>query len=415
MPIAIRRHRLSKAHQSHSDWSYAMPVIQINRSSKRRWLLLATFLGIIAAGGGSYWFWPQTQSPGSSRASTRAATPVTVAVVSRRDVPIYVSGLGTVQASNTVKIASQVDGKLERVLFTEGQHVEKGDLLAKIDPRPYQAALDQAKAKKDQDAALLVAAEKDLIRSQTLALKNYQSQQVVDQQQAKVDQLKASIAADQAAIENAQTQLDYTNIVAPIGGRIGMRLVDPGNLLRASDAAAITGLVATRPAAVVFTLPARVLPDIRDASARGPVEVVAFDQDNRGQLATGTLLLIDNAIDQATATVRLKAMFANEDEALWPGSFVNARVRLETRPNALVVPATAVQRGPQGLFTWIVTDGNVAQPRTIQVEATSGNLTIVVSGVAEGERVVTDGQYKLQSNAPVSITSTQVAASGDSP
>ena len=392
-----------------------MRTIQIDRSSKRGWVLPATLVAVIAVGGSAYWFWPQGQAPSSSRVSARAAIPVTVAIAARHDVPIYVSGLGTVQASNTVKIASQVDGKLERVHFTEGQYVEKGDLLAKIDPRPYQAALDQAKAKKDQDAALLVAAEKDLIRSQTLALKNYQSQQIVDQQQAKVDQLKASIAADQAAIETAQTQLDYTNIVAPIGGRIGMRLIDPGNLLRAADAAAITGLVATRPAAVVFTLPARHLPDLRDASARGPVEVAAFDQDNRHQLATGTLLLIDNAIDQATATVRLKAMFANEDEALWPGSFVNARVRLETRPSALVIPAVAVQRGPQGLFTWIVTDGNVAQPRTIQVDATSGNLTIVTSGLAEGERVVTDGQYRLQTNAPVSITSSQLAASGDAP
>jgi membrane fusion protein, multidrug efflux system len=390
-----------------------MPVIQIDRSPNRHWVLLATFLAIIATGGASYWFWPQGQSQGSSRVASRAATPVSIAVVSRRDVPIYVSGLGTVQASNTVKIATQVDGKLEQVHFTEGQHVEKGDLLAKIDPRPFRAALDQAKAKKDQDAALLVAAEKDLVRSQTLALKNYQSQQIVDQQQAKVDQLKASIAADEAAIETAQTQLDYTNIAAPIGGRIGMRLVDPGNLLRAADA--ITGLVAIRPAAVVFTLPARHLQDLRDASARGPVEVTAFDQDNRRELATGTLLLIDNAIDQATATVRLKAMFANEDEALWPGSFVNARVRLETRPNALVIPAVAVQRGPQGLFTWIVTGGNVAQPRTIQVDATSANLTIVTSGVAEGDRVVTDGQYKLQTNAPVSITSSQLAASGDAP
>jgi multidrug efflux system membrane fusion protein len=391
-----------------------MRAILIDRSSKRGWVLPAMFVAV-AAGGSAYWFWPQGQSPGMTRVSARAAIPVTVAIAARRDVPIYVSGLGTVQASNTVKIASQVDGKLERVLFTEGQYVEKGDLLAKIDPRPYQAALDQAKAKKDQDAALLVAAEKDLVRSQTLALKNYQSQQIVDQQQAKVDQLKASIAADQAAIETAQTQLDYTNIVAPIGGRIGMRLVDPGNLLRAADAAAITGLVATRPAAVVFTLPARLLQDLREASARAPVEVTAFDQDNRRQLATGTLLLVDNAIDQATATVRLKAMFANADEALWPGAFVNARVRLATRPSALVIPATAVQRGPQGLFTWVVTDGNVAQPRTIQVDATSGNLTIVTSGLAEGERVVTDGQYKLQTNAPVSITSTQVAAWGVAP
>jgi multidrug efflux system membrane fusion protein len=393
-----------------------MRVIRIGRSAKRRWVLPAIFLAIILAGGGAYWFWQQGHSPSSStRVSARAATPVTIAIASRRDVPIYVSGLGTVQASYTVKVSSQVDGKLQAVHFIEGQHVEKGALLAKIDPRPYQAALDQAKAKKDQDAALLVAAEKDLIRSQTLALKNYQSQQIVDQQQAKVDQLKASIAADEAAIETAQTQLDYTNIVAPIGGRIGMRLVDPGNLLRAADAVAIAGMVATRPAAVVFTLPARFLQDLRDASSRGPVEVVAFDQDNRRQLAAGTLMLIDNAIDQATATVRLKAMFANDEEALWPGAFVNARVRLETRPGALVIPAAAVQRGPKGLFTWIITDGNVAQPRTIEVDATSDNLTIVTSGLAEGERVVTDGQYKLQTNAPVSITSSQLATRGAAP
>src|SRR5262245_3906775 len=350
MPIGIRRRRLAKPHQCTTRLGSTMRAIQVNSSSKRRWALPAMFVAIIAIGGGIHWFWPQGQASSSNRAAARAAIPVTVAIAARRDVPIYVSGLGTVQASNTVKIASQVDGKLEQVIFTEGQHVEKGDVLAKIDPRPFQAALDQAKAKKDQDAALLVAAEKDLIRSQTLALKNYQSQQVVDQQQAKVDQLKASIAADQAAIETAQTQLDYTSIVAPIGGRIGIRLLDPGNLVRVADA--ITGLVAMRPAAVISTLPARYLLDLREASTRGPVEVTAFDQDNRRQLATGTLLLVDNAIDQATATVRLKAMFANEDEALWPGSFVNARVRLETRPNAVIITAAAVQRGPQGLFAW---------------------------------------------------------------
>jgi multidrug efflux system membrane fusion protein len=387
--------------------------MQIGRLSQRRWVLPAAFLCIILAGGGIYWFWQQGHTP-SARASARVPASVTIAIAARRDVPIYASGLGTVQASYTVKVSSQVDGKLERVHFTEGEYIEKGALLAKIDPRPYQAALDLAKAKKDQDAALLVAAEKDLIRSQTLALKNYQSQQIVDQQQAKVDQLKASIAANEAAIETARTQLDYTNIVAPISGRIGMRLVDPGNLLRAADAAPIVGMVATRPAAIVFTLPARLLQNLRDASSRGPVEVTAFDQDG-SQLSTGTLLLIDNAIDQSTATVRLKAMFANDDEALWPGAFVNARVRLETRPHALVIPAAAVQRGPHGLFTWIVTEGNVAQPRTIQVDATSGNLTIVRSGLTEGERVVTDGQYKLQTNAPVSITSSQLASGGGAP
>jgi membrane fusion protein, multidrug efflux system len=362
----------------------------------------------LAAGGALYWYLVQGSAPAhAARPVTRATIPVSVAVSARQDVPLYLSGLGTVQASFTIAIHSQVDGKLQEVLFTEGQQVKKGDVLIKIDARLYQAALDQAKAKKAQDQAQLIAADKDLTRSKTLALSNIASQQVVDQQQGKVDQLKASLAADDAAIETAQTQLEYTSITAPSDGRVGVRLVDPGNIVHASDQAALATLVLTRPSAVMFTLPARTLDDVRDAMARGPVEVTAFDQDNRRPLATGTLLLVDNQIDQATATIRLKAMFPNDDDKLWPGEFVNARVLLETRRHVLAVPSAAVQRGPQGLFTWVVTADNAAVLRPIDVGPTAGNLTIVTSGLREGETVVIDGQYKLQPNSPVPVTAPQ--------
>ena len=211
---------------------------------------------------------------------------------------------------------------MQEVPFAEGQLVKKGDVLARIDPRLFQAALDQAKAKKAQDAAQLVAAQKDLTRFKTLALKSFETEQNVDLQQAKVDQLKATIDADAAAIEVAVTQLEYTTITAPSDGRLGVRLVDPGNVVHASDAASIATLVQTRPATVLFTLPARVLDDVRQAMTGGPVEVLAFDQDNQRQLSSGTLLMVDNAIDQTTATIRLKATFANDDERLWPGEFV---------------------------------------------------------------------------------------------
>ena len=305
------------------------------------------------------------------------AVQVSVADAARRNVPIYLTGLGTVQASNMVALHAQVDGKLQEVLFTEGQMVHKGDILAKIDPRLYQAAFDQAKAKKAQDEALLVSAEKDLARFKGLALKGFETQQNIDQQQAKVDQLKAAIEADTAAIESAQTQLDYTTITAPIDGRIGVRLVDPGNIVHANDQGALATVTQTRPTAVLFTLPASWLDDVRAALKRGPVAVTAFDQDNRKQLATGQLLLIDNVIDQTTASIRLKAMFPNDDEVLWPGEFVNARLLLETRNDVLTIPPTAVQRGPNGVFTWLVTERGTVQMRPLKLGPTSGNDVIV--------------------------------------
>ena len=382
---------------------------------RRRNVLIAVVLTVFAAGGILYWYW--AQGPDPSRAAVRpgrAAVPVSVATASRQDVPIYVTGLGTVQASFTIGIHSQVDGILKEVLFTEGQRVKKGDVLARIDPRLFQAALDQAKGKKLEDIAMLGAAEKDLARSKTLVARNIATQQTVDQQEAKVDQLKASIAANEGAIETAQTQLDFTTIAAPSDGRIGVRRVDPGNLVRASDTGPIVTLVQTQPSAVLFTLPMQILDDLRDAMARGPVEVTAFDQNNRRLLSTGQLLLIDNAIDQATATIRLKAMFANDDERLWPGEFVNARVLVETRRDALAVPTPAVQRGQQGLFAWVVTANNTVEPRRIELGPASGDLTIVTAGLAEGDRVVTNGQYRLQANAPVAITSA-AAATGSAP
>jgi multidrug efflux system membrane fusion protein len=351
--------------------------------------------------------------PQPARAATtasRPAIPVRVATVARRDVPVYVTGLGSAQASFTIAIHSQVDGIMQEVMFVEGAKVKKGDVLARIDPRLYQAALDQAKAKRMQDAALLVSAAKDLQRSQDLAARDVATHQLVDQQQARVDQLKATIAADEAAIETAQTQLDYTFIRAPSDGRVGVRQVDPGNLVHASDTRPIATLVLAQPAAVMFTLPMQYLDDVRAALAHGPVEVTALDQHNARTLSAGTLLLIDNIIDQATATIRLKAMFPNTDERLWPGEFVNARVRVETRANALVMPTTAVQRGAQGLFAWVVSETSTALARPVKLGPTAGDQTVVTQGLEAGDRVVTDGQYKLQLNAPVAIVTSAAEA-----
>lgn len=349
----------------------------------------------------------------TAHSAAAASVPVTVAAAAKRDLPIYLTGLGTVQASFTVGIRSQVDGKLEAVLFTEGQRVKKGDVLARIDPRLYVASLDQAKARKMQDQAQLVSAEKDLSRSRTLVDKSFQTQQVVDQQQSKVDQLIASLNADDAAIETAQAQLDYTLITAPSDGRMGVRNIDPGNIVRTSDSAAIATLTLTRPAAVLFTLSARWLNDVRDAMERGPVEVTAYSQDNTRVLGKGTLLLIDNFVDQASATMRLKAMFANEDERLWPGDFVNAKVLLDTRHNVVTVPSSAIQRGPDGIFTWVVTPADTVEVRTITSGPTTGDQTIVTDGLADGERVVVDGQYKLRPNSRVAVSMLAAAAKQD--
>jgi multidrug efflux system membrane fusion protein len=376
----------------------------------RRAVVIAATVAAFAVLGLGYWYWSQGPDPAHAARTARVAVPVSVATASRQDVPIYLTGLGTVQALFTVAIHAQVDGKLQDVLFKEGQRVNRGDVLAKIDPRLYQAALDQAKAHKAQDEAALIAALKDLERFHTLVAKNAETQQNLDLQQAKVDQTKASIDADDAAIETAQTNLDYTNIVATNDGRMGVRMVDPGNIVHASDQAAIAILTQTEPITVTFTLPAQNLDDVRDAMARGTVDVAAYDRNNARLLSSGTLTTIDNLIDPTTATFRLKATFTNADEKLWPGEFVNARMLVDTRKDVVVIPPLAVQRGPHGLFTWVVKQDNTVEPRPIQTSATSGDSTIVASGVNDGERVVIDGQYKLQTNSLVTITAPSTAA-----
>jgi multidrug efflux system membrane fusion protein len=310
--------------------------------ARRRVLVISTVVVAVAFAGVGAWYRLERAEPDGVVKAAAAPVPVAVAIASREDLPIYLSGLGVVQASFTVGIRPQVDGKLEQILFKEGQHVRKGDVLAKIDPRLYQAALDSAKAKKEQDEAQLISARKDLQRSRTLVNQFFETKQVVDQQQAKVEQVMAMVDADRATIETAQTNLDYTSIVAPSDGRMGVRLIDPGNIVHASDSSPIVTLTLTQPSAVMFTLSARSLDDVRDALASGPVEVTAFSQDNRRTLGKGTLLLIDNMVDQASATMRMKAMFANEDEQLWPGDFVNARVSLKVVRGALRIPSAAI-------------------------------------------------------------------------
>jgi membrane fusion protein, multidrug efflux system len=375
-------------------------------------IFLISAFGVALAGAGLlYWYGTQGADPAhAARAQGRAAVPVSLATASRQDVPIFLTGLGTVQALFTVAIHSQVDGKLQDVFFKEGQPVKKGDVLAKIDPRLFQAALDQAKAKQAQDEAALIAAQKDLERFKALVLKHFETEQNVDQQQAKVDQSKAAIDADKAAIETAQTQFDYTDVVATSDGRMGVRMVDPGNIVHASDQAAIGILTQTRPTNVVFTLPAQTLDDVRDALARGAVEVAAYDRDNVRLLSNGKLSMVDNLIDQATATYRLKATFDNADERLWPGEFVNARLLLETRKDAVVIPPVAVQRGPHGLFAWVLKPDKTVEPRPIQIGPATHDRTIVTSGLNDGDQVVTDGQYKLQINSPVTITAPRTSA-----
>jgi multidrug efflux system membrane fusion protein len=375
--------------------------------TKRPWtgrkaIILALLL-VLAAGFASYFVWRGAKPAEASR-SGPPPVPVSIANAARKDVPIYLTGLGTVQATFTVGIHSQVDGKLQDVFFKEGQHVKKDDVLAKIDPRLFQAALDQAKAKRAQDASALIALQKDLQRFSTLGSKGFETQQNLDQQQAKVDTMKATIMADEALIETAQTQLDYTDIKAPSDGRMGMRLVDPGNIVRASDAGMMAMLVQAQPALGTFTLPAQTLDQVREAMKRGPVEAVAYDRDNRNVLSTGTLQTIDNQIDQATASYKLKASFPNVDEKLWPGEFINVHIQVETRAQAVVVPNTAIQRGPKGMFVWLLTDKNTAVQKPVQTGPQVGDVTIVEAGVSTGDRVVTGGQYKLKANAPVSIS-----------
>jgi multidrug efflux system membrane fusion protein len=337
------------------------------------------------------------------------AIAVDSADVANAEVPIYFSGLGTVQAFYTVTVTARVDGELQKVAFTEGQTVHKGDLLAQIDPRPNQAAYEQALATKAKDLAQHANAQRDLDRYTLLQPQDLASKQTVDTQRAMVDQLGAQIKADEAMIDNARTQLEYTRIASPIDGRTGIRLVDPGNIVHAADTTGIVVVTQVQPISVIFTLPEEDLPAVGAALAAGPVSVTIVSRDGATVLDQGTLSLIDNEIDQATGTAKLKATFSNAHNTLWPGQYVNARVLVRTLHNALTLPTTALQLGPDGPFTYVIKPDSTVEVRQLKIGEESGGLTVVNAGLALHEKVVTSNQYRLQAGVHVRAASAEAS------
>jgi multidrug efflux system membrane fusion protein len=341
--------------------------------------------------------------------------PVVLAKVAQQDVPIWLEGLGTVTPIATVNVKSQVDGRLERVAFKEGQSVKKGDLLAQIDPRPFGIKLEQAQAAYARDAAQLANAKRNLERYKQLRTENLIPQQQVDDQQAMVDQLSAALKADQAPIDDARLSLDYAHITSPIDGVTGVRLVDPGNLVHPSDPGGLVVVTQLDPIAVMFTLPEDDLPRVSKALAAGQVTVDAMSRDGSQKLAAGEVALVDNQINQATATIRVKAIFPNPERSLWPNQFVKARLLVATRKAAIVVPAAVVQRGPQGAFAYVVDAARTAAPRPIEVASIQGDQAIIAKGLEAGEEVVADGQNQLRPGVKVAPRASEGAAGSATP
>jgi membrane fusion protein, multidrug efflux system len=341
--------------------------------------------------------------PKQSKAQAAESRPVSVSIASvqKQDVPVYLVGLGTVTAFYTANIKSRVDGQIMRVNFTEGQTVKEGELLIVIDPRPYQVQLEQMQAQLFKDQASLRDAKLNLDRYTTLIPSGSIAQQQVDTQKSLVDQLDGQVRTDQAQIDNAKLQIVYCNITAPFTGRVGLRQVDPGNIVHAADTNPMLILTQLHPIAVIFTLPEDQLPTVADHMKHATLEVDAYSRDDQTKLATGKLLTIDNQIDTTTGTAKLKAVFDNEDNKLWPNQFVNADLRLETRKNSTVVPTAAILRGPQGTFVYLAKPDKTVEARPVNVALTQGSTTVIASGVAPGEVVVTDGQDKLQTGSTI--------------
>jgi multidrug efflux system membrane fusion protein len=343
----------------------------------------------------------QEPAKAAPQATARTDVPVTEAVVQKQDVPIILDGLGTVQGFSTVTVKARVDGQLEKLGFTEGQDVREGDVIAQIDPRPFQAQLAQAQAAKVRDEALLRNARLDLERFSTLATREFASRQSVDTQRAQVAQLEAAVLGDQATIDNAQVQLGYATITAPISGRTGVRLIDRGNIIHANDAGGIVVITQLQPISVMFVLPQDHLDDIAREMKNGPLKVVAYKRDDTTQISEGTLTLIDNQIDPTSGTLRLKATFANANSALWPGEFVHAQLQLMVRHDTLTIPAQVVQRGPKGTFAYVIKSDDTVEQRPVTIGLIQGGTALVDDGLSVGEHVVVDGQYRLRAGVRV--------------
>ena len=352
--------------------------------------------------------------PAAAAQTPVPGVPVTAGTVAAQDVPVFLNGIGTVQAYNMVAIKSRVDGQIVKVDFKEGQDIKTGDPLFQVDPRPFQAALEQAQAAKQKDEAQLVGAQLDLDRYEKLLGSGWQTRQSYDQQKATVGQLQASIKGDEAQINTAKLNLSYADIRSPIDGRLGARLVDKGNLVHANDNTPLVMITEVKPIFVSFTLPQDNFDDLRESQNKAPLAVHAYSGDGKKQLADGKLTLIDNAIDQATGTIHLKARFDNDDERLWPGEFVSLRVILSTRRDVATVPSQTVQDGPDGHYAYVIKPDNTVERRVVEVASIQDGIAVVTKGLTPGERVVVDGQYRLTNGARVTpqAPSTPAAAAG---
>lgn len=373
-----------------------------------RWVILAA-----AVAGLGYYGWNKydserqlAQADAQKRAAARPAVPVKIAPVEKADFPVYLTGLGTVQGFNTVVVRTRVDGQIYKIDFKEGQFVKQGDTLIEIDPRPFQAALDQATAKKAQDEASLANANLDLQRFTKLG--EFATRQQTDTQRSTVAQLTAQIQADAALITNAQTQLDYATVKAPISGVVGLRQVDIGNIVNAATQTGIVTIAQVEPIAVIFTAPEDRLPDIKAALAASPPKTIALSTDGKRVLSTGTLALINNQVDTTSGTIRLKAVFDNKDHALWPGQSVSTRLLIRTLKDATVIPDDAVQHGTDGLYAFSVSPDNKAELRKVKIGQSIDGRSVVEDGLSPGQQVITAGQFKVQ---PGTLVSTAVASS----
>jgi membrane fusion protein, multidrug efflux system len=380
-------------------------------SGKRRFPLFTVIIILVAIVVGVI-VWRQisgnnaAKNQGGSMRGAGGPVPVVIGTVAQKDVPVYLDGIGTVQAFNTVTLRSRVDGQLLKLGFEEGQDVRAGDVVAQIDPAPFKTVLDQAQAKKTQDQAQLHILETELQRNLVLFTNKIISQDVIDTNRSTINQITALVKSDEASIENAQVQLGYTTIKSPIDGRTGLRQVDVGNMIRANDTNGIVVVTQLKPIAINFTLPEQNLGDINAQFAKGPLKVLAVDRDNKTVMDEGKLSVIDNQIDPTTGTIKLKATFPNPNLRLWPGQFANTRLLLTVRSNSVVVPASVVQRGPEGSYAFVVEDDSV-QMRPVKVAFVEQQDAVIESGLNPGEKVVVDGQYKLQPGSKIRPTEPQ--------